>query len=131
MSGRDLLAAGDLDVVWRLDGDCLPPESVPPAGLPGATLLDVCLPCSVRALTSHLCAPRAPFQAVWLAQLRASGVEEGPWALRSPPAPAASRTVTLATPPPPAWAYLVGNTVRRVGARARARSRSRCAKALR
>jgi hypothetical protein len=89
-----------------------PPQPPPPFG--DAVLVDVSVPCSVRALGRALFKHSSEFQSAWCDQLRATDVRELPWELKpgggAGGATVALRDVHMATPPPAAWGYLVGST---------------------
>jgi hypothetical protein len=88
------------------------PQPPPPFG--DAVLVDLSVPCSVRALGRVLFKQNSEFQAAWCDQLRATDVRELPWELKpgggADGGNVALRDVHMATPPPPAWGYLVGST---------------------
>ncbi len=110
------MAATGAPLTWRLGAAALRPprRAQAPAPFPDAVLVDVSLPCSVRQLSRVLYQPGSPFQASWAEHLKATGVNELPWQPQPAGGPAggavAVREVHMATPPPPAWAYLVGAT---------------------
>ncbi len=85
------------------------PQPPPPFG--DAVLVDLLLPRSARLLARVLFAPDSAFQVAWCNHLGATGVRELPWeAGGAGGAAVATREVQMATPPPPAWGYLVGST---------------------
>ena len=85
----------------------------PPEPFGDAVLVETDVPCSIHKLAHMLFAQGSAFQQSWCAQLGATRVVEGPWSFSTAPdgtTPVASREVSLCTPPPAAWGYLVGNT---------------------
>ena len=83
----------------------------PPEPFGDAVLVDVSLPRNVRLMARVLFAPESPFQVAWCNRLGATGVREMPWVVSAVGGAAvATREVQMATPPPPAWGYLVGST---------------------
>ena len=86
-------------------------SSQPPEPFGDAVLVDVSLPRNVRLMARVLFAPESPFQVAWCNRLGATDVREMPWvASTAGGAAVATREVQMATPPPPAWGYLVGST---------------------
>lgn len=77
-------------------------------------LVDVSLPRNLRLMARVLFVPESPFQVDWCTRIGATSVNEGPWEARAADgagsAAVAMREVLMATPPPPAWGYIVGNT---------------------
>ena len=85
--------------------------SQPPEPFGDAVLVDVSLPRNVRLMARVLFAPESPFQVAWCNRLGATDVREMPWVVNTAGGTAvATREVQMATPPPPAWGYLVGST---------------------
>ena len=85
----------------------------PPEPFGDAVLVETDVPCSIHRLAHMLFAQGSTFQQSWCGQLGATREVEGPWSFSTAPdgaTPVASREVSLCTPPPAAWGYLVGNT---------------------